>query len=82
MYDLFFGDLRASPWGLLALALISHFAPETALTGAIYHITFGIESLTFCAIFATWIAPIFAILVLGRERQKIVYPPPFQTTPI
>jgi hypothetical protein len=67
--DSLLGDLRTTPWGLLAMAMISHTAPETAITGAIYLLTFGTEIYIFCAIFATWVAPIFAIAVLGRERR-------------
>lgn len=65
-FDSLFGDLRATPWGLLALALISHTAPEAALTGAIYLLIFGTEILLFSALFATWIAPVMASALLPR----------------
>jgi len=71
VFDSLFGDLRSSPWGLLALALISHAAPELGITGVIYLVTFSVEVLLFCAIFATWIAPFFAILVLGPDRRGV-----------
>jgi hypothetical protein len=70
VFDSLFGDLRATPWGLLSLALISHMAPEGQLTGAIYLLTFGVEALVFCALFATWVAPIFSIVVLGPDRRR------------
>jgi hypothetical protein len=63
-FDSLFGDLRTTPWGLLALALLSHTAPEGALIGAIYLLTFGTEILCFSAVFATWIAPVVASVVL------------------
>jgi hypothetical protein len=69
-FDSLFGDLRTTPWGLLALALISHIAPEGGLTILIYLLTFGAEILIFCALFATWVAPLFAITVLGPERRR------------
>jgi hypothetical protein len=78
--DSLFGDIRATPWGLLALALISHIAPENALTGAIYLITFGTAIFVFCALFATWVAPTIAIAVLGKDRRRAPRVPTFQPT--
>jgi hypothetical protein len=71
VFDSLFGDIRTSPWGILSVALISHIAPESALTGAIYLMTFGTAILTFCAFFAVRIAPIFAIAVLGADRGPV-----------
>jgi hypothetical protein len=70
VFDSLLGDLRTTPWGLLALALISHSAPEGALSGLIYLLAFGTEILVFCASFATWVAPFFAIPVLGKDRRE------------
>jgi hypothetical protein len=69
VYDSLFGDLRATPWGLLVVALFSHAAPEGMLTGVIALLTFGTEMLVFCALFATWVAPVLASTVLGPERR-------------
>jgi hypothetical protein len=70
VFDSLLGDLRASPWGLLALALIAHLAPEGGLGGLIYFLSFGVEMLVFCALFANWVAPIFAIPILGPDRKR------------
>ena len=67
--DSLLGDLRASPWGLLALALLSHTAPEGGVTGVISLVTYGVEVLIFCSFFATWLAPSIAVMVLGRDRR-------------
>jgi hypothetical protein len=69
-YDSLLGDLRATPWGLLALALISHIAPEGGLSGVIGLMAFGIEIFTFCAFFAAWFAPLIASALLGPRRTK------------
>jgi hypothetical protein len=69
-FDSLFGDLRATPWGLLALALITHVAPEGGLSNMIYLLSFGVEALVFSAFFATWFAPLLAIPILGPERQR------------
>jgi hypothetical protein len=68
--DSLFGDLRATPWGLLVLVQLAHTAPEGALSGLVHFLTFGVEILVFCAVFATWVAPIFAIPILGPDRRK------------
>jgi hypothetical protein len=68
-FDSVFGDLRQTPWGLLVLAALSHTAPEAALNGAIYLLTFQMEAFIFCALFATWVAPTLAVVVLGRDRR-------------
>ena len=80
VFDSLFGDLRATPWGLLVIAMFSHSAPEGALIGVIHLMTFGLETLVFCAFFATWVAPIFAIPVLGPDRRRAA-PISLQTQP-
>jgi hypothetical protein len=73
VYDSLFGDLRRTPWGLLAAVLIAHDAPEGALTGVVHLLTFGTEIIVFCAVFAIWIAPLMAAGVLGPGgRRKAV----------
>ncbi|HEY4381285.1 MAG TPA: hypothetical protein VGN01_13120 [Acidobacteriaceae bacterium] len=72
VFDSLFGDIRATPWGLLAMVLISHTAPEGGLSGMIHLLTFGAEILTFCAIFATWVAPICAAPILGPGRRNTI----------
>jgi len=67
--DAVFGNLTASPWGFLVIVTIAHIAPEGMLTGLIYLFTFGTTIFVFCALFAAWVAPIFAIAVLGPERH-------------
>ena len=78
VFDNLLGDLRSTPWGLLALALLSHTAPEGGLNGTIVLVTFGVETLVFCAFFARWIAPFFAIAVLGPAKDPA---PVFSTLP-
>jgi hypothetical protein len=69
IYDSLLGDIRQSPWGLLAFALISHLAPEGGIVGTIRLSTFGVEGLIFCAFFAAWFAPALATAVLGPDRR-------------
>jgi hypothetical protein len=81
IYDSLIGDIRGSPWGLLVLAELSHTAPEGMISGAIYFLTFGLEALVFCALFATFVAPFFAIAVLGPNKASHVLQPSFQHLP-
>jgi hypothetical protein len=74
VFDSVFGDLRVTPWGLLVLAGLSHTAPEGALAGAIYFLTYELAAFTFSALFATWVAPAFATIVLGRDRRIRIDP--------
>jgi hypothetical protein len=71
IYDSLFGDIRATPWGLLAMSEIAHFAPEAGLSGMIHFLTFGVEILVFCALFAVWVAPVFATFLLGPDRPNV-----------
>jgi hypothetical protein len=77
VFDSLFGDLRTTPWGLLALATISHTAPEGALTGVFYLLSFGTEALLFCALFATWFAPAIGDAIVGPDRGRR----PLETAP-
>jgi hypothetical protein len=70
VFDSLLGDLRTTPWGLLALASISHVAPEGGITATIGLLSFGLEILVFCAFFAAWFAPLLAIPVLGADRHR------------
>ncbi len=81
IYDSLIGDIRASPWGLLVLAELSHTAPEGMISGAIYFITFSLEALVFCALFATFVAPFFAIAVLGPNKASHALQPSFRNAP-
>jgi hypothetical protein len=78
LFDSLCGDLRTTPWGLLVLALLSHDAPEGAISGLISFMTFGTEAILFCAFFAKWAAPFLAIPVLGPDRRKAAPRPSFQ----
>jgi hypothetical protein len=79
--DSLIGDIRTSPWGLLVLALLSHVAPEGMLSGVIAFLTFGVETIVFCALFATFVAPFFAITVLGPDRRVSAPQPSFRHLP-
>jgi hypothetical protein len=74
VYDALLGDLRVTPWGLLALVVISHVAPEGGINVIITLLTFGVEILVFCAFFSAWFAPVIATVVLGADRKSRPFP--------
>jgi hypothetical protein len=79
VFDGLLGDLRSTPWGLLALTMLSHTAPEGGLNGTIVLVTFGVEILLFCAYFAKLVAPYFAIAFIGPTKAP---EPTLQPNPI
>jgi hypothetical protein len=83
IYDSVVGDVRASPWGLLALLVLSHAAPEAGIAGTIYLWSVNIEGLVFCAFFAAWFAPLLAIIVIGPGgtgvKDNLSFPPIIST---
>jgi hypothetical protein len=68
--DSLLGDARETPWGLLALVIVSHTAPEAGITGAVYLFSFCTEMLVFCAFFAAWFAPVLATAILRPDRRR------------
>jgi hypothetical protein len=81
VFDALFGDLRSTPWGLLAMAMISHTAPEGSLIGSISLFTTGSEILIFCALFASYAAPLFGDALLGPNRLRVPSHIPFRRLP-
>ncbi|GAC1360716.1 MAG: hypothetical protein NVSMB3_08730 [Acidobacteriaceae bacterium] len=64
-FDSLCGDVRKSPWGLLALTLFAHNAPEGMLDGCIYMMGFGAISIIFAALSAAYVLPHVGILFSG-----------------
>lgn len=59
------GDVRRSPWGLLALTLYAHVAPEGMLDGAIYLMGYGAFAIIFAAVSASYVLPHLGTLFSG-----------------
>lgn len=76
VYDALLGDLRATPWGMLAVVMFAHSAPEGGITFTFYMCSIEVEALVFCAFFAAWFAPALATIVLGPERMQAGYAAP------
>lgn len=70
VWDSLLGKLNSTPWGLIGLVVIAHIAPEGALHGVIHLITYGSETLIFCALFTIWIAPALGDMLIGPGKAE------------
>jgi hypothetical protein len=70
IFDSLCGDIRKSPWGLLAIAVFAHYAPEGMLTGAIYLMGYGTISIVFAAFAAAYVMPVLGTLLAGPEQAN------------
>lgn len=68
VWESLLGKLNSTPWGLIALVLVAHIAPEGGITGDIHLMTFGSETLIFCALFTVWVAPALGDMVIGPGK--------------
>jgi hypothetical protein len=67
--DLVCGDLRRSPFGLIAVVALAHVAPESLLGGLVYFIFFGNLAIIVTTVFCSYAAPIIGALFRGRVQQ-------------
>jgi len=68
LYDSLCGDVRKVPWGLLAIVLLAHIAPNGLLGGVIYMLGFGTAGIVFVALVASYGMTVFGALFAGRQR--------------
>ena len=73
-FDSLCGDVRKSPWGLLALVLFAHTAPEGGLGGPIYMMGYGAAGIIFAALAAAYVMPLLGSLFAGRRQHSIRQP--------
>lgn len=71
LYDSLFGDSRRHPWGLLAIVLFAHEAPEGGLGGAIAMMGYGAVSIVFAAIAAAYVMSIIGSIFTGTRNRSL-----------
>lgn len=64
------GDLRRSPFGLLAMVAFAHFAPESLLGGLVYFIFFQNVGIIVAIVFCSYFAPILGTLLAGNPTNR------------
>jgi hypothetical protein len=72
IFDSLCGNTLLAPWGLLAMVVFAHQAPEGMLSGVIYCMGFVSFSIIVAALASAYLMPILGGLVKGPGRGKIV----------
>jgi hypothetical protein len=81
LFDSLCGDVRKSPWGLLAIINFAHIAPEGSLGALIYVMGYGAITLIFAAFTVTYLMPILGELLIGPHRKTARFIDPLKTPP-
>lgn len=68
--DLICGDLRESPFGLLAMVAFAHVAPESLISGLVYFIFFTNLGIVIAIVFCAYFAPILGTLLSGNPSLR------------
>jgi hypothetical protein len=71
VFDSLCGDVRRSPWGLLASVSFGHLAPEGGLNGIIYCIGYLNVAIIFAALMGAYLMPIIGTLFIGPEAIQL-----------
>ncbi len=69
LFDSLCGDVRKSPWGLLALTYFAHIAPEGLLAGIVYAMGYVTFAITFAAVLTGYVMPILGGLIIGPGNK-------------
>ena len=69
--DLICGDLRRSPYGLLAMVAFAHVAPESLIGNLVYFIFFENLGIVIAIVFCAYFAPIMGLLLAGPQASRV-----------
>lgn len=69
--DLICGDLRGSPYGLIAAVYFAHVAPESLIAGLVQFIWTGNIAIILAIVFCTYFAPILGTLLSGPPDPRM-----------
>jgi hypothetical protein len=73
--DLICGDLRRSPFGLIAAVAFAHVAPESLLSGLVLFIWTGNIAIIIAIVFCTYFAPILGALLSSEADSPGSFSP-------
>ena len=68
VYDSLFGDIRKAPWGLVAVLIFAHTAPEGDISSIIYMFTIGAFSITVASVLTAYMMPVIGRIFIEPER--------------
>jgi hypothetical protein len=78
LMDSLCGDVRKSPWGLLAIITFAHIAPEGGIGILIYSIGYLSGAILFAAFTITYLMPIVGEIVIGPGRKTVRFRDPLR----
>jgi hypothetical protein len=81
IFDSLCGDIRKTPWGLLAMVLFVHAAPEGDINSMIYLCFFAAFAIVFAAITGAYIMPVIGTFFIGPEGIMLRRGAPIRSIP-
>lgn len=81
IFDSLCGDVRKYPWGLLAIVIFAHEAPEGMLNGVIHTAGIGAIGIIVAAVTSAYMMPIIGALVSVPERTRLRRMAPIRSIP-
>lgn len=81
VFDSLCGDVRLSPWGLLAIVTFAHLAPEGGVSAISYALGYTSFGIIFAAITGAYLMPILGTLLIGPEGITIRRGKPIRSIP-
>jgi hypothetical protein len=81
LIDSLCGDVRKSPWGLLAIITFAHIAPEGGIGFMIYSIGYLAGTIFFAAVTITYLMTIIGEIVIGPSNKIVRFRDPLRIKP-
>jgi hypothetical protein len=81
VFDSLCGDVRRSPWGLLAIVSFGHVAPEGGVSQIPYALGYIVLGIVFAAVMGAYLMPIIGTFFIGPEGISIRRGAPIRSVP-
>ena len=81
VFDSLCGDVRLSPWGLLAIVSFGHLAPEGGISEIAYALGYIVFGIVFAAVMGAYLMPIIGTFFIGPEGISIRRGAPIRSIP-
>jgi hypothetical protein len=81
VFDSLCGDVRLSPWGLLAIVTFGHAAPEGGVSEIAYALSYVVFGIVFAAVMGAYLMPILGTFFIGPEGITIRRGAPIRSIP-
>jgi hypothetical protein len=81
VFDSLCGDVRISPWGLLAIVTFGHLAPEGGISQIVYALGYTAFGIVFAAVMGAYLMPIIGTFFIGPEGITLRRGAPIRSIP-